>query len=144
MGFARERFLAEPLAVREALLRIEARALVGLAQDEREIALLVLAEVLNNVAEHAYRGGAGPVTVCLWQSGGVLRVQVLDRGAKAPPFDVVALPDPADLPDGGFGLGLIRTLARKVDRRHRFGCNVQRFRFFGDNVWTNSDFVSDS
>lgn len=144
MGFARERFLAEPLAVREALLRIEAGPLCGLAQEEREIALLVLAEVLNNVAEHAYRGGAGPVTVCLWQADGLLRVQVLDRGVEAPPFDAAALPDPVALPDGGFGLGLIRRLARKVEQRHRFGCNILRFRFTGDNARRKGGFVSDS
>lgn len=100
---------------------------------EREVALLVLAEVLNNVAEHAYHGRPGPVAVALWRMRGALRVQVLDRGVKAPRLCDMPPHDPMAMPEGGFGIGLIRTLARKVEQKHRFGCNVLCFRLIGDN-----------
>ena len=53
-------FPASPSAVRETLARMmAAMPLAGLSDSERGTAEIVLAEVLNNIAEHAYADKAG-------------------------------------------------------------------------------------
>lgn len=128
MPFDRTRFDADPVTVRDALMRLQGGAVLGpLDADQRDCVLLVLAEVLNNVAEHAYDGAAGPVAVSLRLRGGSVVARVVDQGRLAPPMDAASDPDPDTLPEGGFGLGLIRALASGIDQRRRMGCNVLRF-----------------
>lgn len=128
----RVRFAAEPLAVRAALLRLEAGAVLApLTGDGRDCVLLVLAEVLNNVAEHAYGGAVGPVAVSLRSRGEIVMARVVDQGIVAPALTEGADCDPDDLPEGGFGFGLIRALASGIDQQRRMGCNVLRFHLGG-------------
>ena len=98
----------------EALMQVLARAGIG-AEDSSNIEL-ILAEALNNVAEHAYADGVGPVelTVILQQGG--VACTIADRGrpmplgmVPSPDLPVIAPPD--DLPEGGFGWHIIRCLA---------------------------------
>ncbi|OYW53262.1 MAG: hypothetical protein B7Z31_11990 [Rhodobacterales bacterium 12-65-15] len=109
-------------AVREALLAILGGPPVSdLPPDRRGVAELVLAEVLNNVAEHGYGGGAGDITVTLSRSCAGVSCLVVDQGRAMPDgclppgvlpgTDGVAL---ADLPEGGFGWHLIRSLTTKL------------------------------
>lgn len=127
MSFDRHSFHAEPLSVRAALVRLEHGAVLApLGPDARDCVLLVLAEVLNNVAEHAYGGAAGPVTVSLRRDNGRVVARVLDRGGVAPSFSNGRKIDPEALPEGGFGFGLIRALAGAVCQKRRMGCNVLR------------------
>lgn len=124
----RLRFVATPLAVRGALIGFERGAVLSpLAADLRDCALLVLAEVLNNVAEHAYGGAAGPVAVRLVTQGGSVAARVMDRGGLPPDLHAAHPCDPDTLPEGGFGLGLIRTLATDIDQHRRMGCNIMKF-----------------
>ncbi len=104
-----------------------------LAADHRDCVLLVLAEVLNNVAEHAYGGAVGPVLVTVRQGGDGVLARIIDRGGAAPPLEQDGGPDPAGLPEGGFGLGLIRGLARDICQLRRFGCNVLDLTVGADN-----------
>lgn len=134
MSYAREAFVADPLAVRDALLRLERGAVLdGLDRDQRDIVLLVLAEVLNNVAEHAYGGAAGPVAVSLRCRKGDVFARVVDRGVVAPLLGRGEGLDPLAMPEGGFGTGLIRTLAQGIGQSRRMGCNVLRFHVVADN-----------
>lgn len=133
MDLARERFLADPAAIRAALIRIEAGPAARLAPPLRETTLLVLAELLNNVAEHAYGGGRGPVAVSLWLRDGVVNGRIVDRGIVAPRIGAGSAVDPALLPEGGFGLGLIRLLTERMDQRRLMDCNVIHFRIAGHN-----------
>lgn len=134
MAFERARFVADPVAVRAALQRFEQGAvLASLGADHRDCLLLVLAEVLNNVAEHAYSGGSGPVTVSLRLCSGSAFARVVDRGVCAPPLGSGAGCDPLALPEGGFGTGLIRTLASGIVQHRRIGCNVLQFCVAADN-----------
>lgn len=134
MGFDRQSFQADPLAVRAALVRLERGAVLApLCPDARDRVLLVLAEVLNNVAEHAYGGAAGPVTVSLRRDRGGVVARVLDRGGVAPSLDSGRRIDPETLPEGGFGLCLIRALAGAVSQKRRMGCNVLRICMNADN-----------
>ncbi|WP_109464950.1 ATP-binding protein [Albibacillus kandeliae] len=97
---------------------------------------LVLAEVVNNIVEHAYRGrepGLVSVAYVFGASGLILTVR--DRGA---PFTANSLPaghavDLAlprhQLPEGGFGWLLIRRLTSDLSYVRRNGFNRLRLRF---------------
>lgn len=87
----------------------------GLAADLLSRVEMVVAEVLNNIAEHAYRAvQVAPVRLAAELCGGALCVRVRDCGRPMPGG---ALPDgtlPSHdvsrdlLPEGGFGWFLIR------------------------------------
>ena len=55
---------ADPVAVRTGLARIVASGpFAALSADHRATAEIVLAEVLNNIAEHAYSSGPGDIHI---------------------------------------------------------------------------------
>ena len=110
-------------AVREALQKL-LEALRPLELDTEEVGTveLVVAEVLNNIVEHAYPDAApgGPIEIrCVHKPDG-LHVRIRDRGESMPdgqaPLGVQAniSVDLDDLPEGGFGWFLIRDLAKDV------------------------------
>lgn len=123
-----------PLAVRRALSGLfQDDRLGGLPDDQRGTAELLLAEVLNNVVEHAYANGAGEIEVSVTLRGGSLIFQVLDRGEELPghalpPGQLAEYGRHSDLPEGGFGWHMIRALAKDVDYRRQDGCNQLSFR----------------
>lgn len=135
-GCERHFLQAEPMAVRHALQAIEQGPLLqAMSADGRDCALLVLAEMLNNVAEHAYAGQGGPVGVVLRNNRQALCGRVFDWGT-APNWQTLpdpGLPDPAQLPQGGFGWGLIRILTQNLWLRRRGACTVLGFEL-RDNV----------
>lgn len=124
---------ADPLCIRAALVQLMADpALQGIDDDSRQIAELVLAEVLNNIAEHAYGGQDGPVSLCLRLRMGELSCRVVDGGHAMPDLRLpqAALPsldDPCALPQGGFGWPLIRGLTRRLRYRRQRLCNILLF-----------------
>ncbi len=91
---------------------------------------LVLAEVLNNVAEHAYAGTSGEIEVSLERTAAGVAIRVADRGGPMPQNRLPegAAPDPRDLQEGGFGWHLIRSLARDLTYRRLDGWNLFSFR----------------
>lgn len=108
----------------------------GLGTEETGTVQIVLAEVLNNVLEHAYTEDqrSGRVSVHGdWQTDG-LHVSVRDTGRPmpggAPPTGKLPAVDVQrpDLPEGGFGWFLIRDLAKDVVYRRVDGENVLSFR----------------
>lgn len=115
-------FLATPVAVRDSLARMMALPpLCRLSAGSRGTAELVLAEVLNNVAEHAYAEQSGPVSVTIRSTGKGLRCRVMDRGRAMPDgtlppgrlLENLDLPLD-DMPEGGFGWHLIRSLTTEL------------------------------
>lgn len=126
---------ADPAAVRDGLAHLLARPpLVGLDGDDRSTVELVLAEVLNNVAEHAYSGQGGLAEVTLGRTRSGLFCLVSDRGQPMPAGQLPAgqlhegtSDDPADLPEGGFGWHLIRSLTRDLAYVRRDGQNRLSF-----------------
>lgn len=120
---------AEPASVRAALLAVTAVPPVAeLAPDLRGTVELVLAEVLNNVAEHAYADSAGHVAVTVALQPGALWCEVVDEGAPMPGGTLPEgrLPED-DLPEGGFGWHLIRTMTRDLQYRRQRGTNRLNF-----------------
>ncbi len=128
-------FPADPGAVRDGLARMMAAPpLSGLSDDDRGTAEVVLAEVLNNIAEHAYAGRAGTVAVTLVPVLGGLDCLVVDQGLampgnQLPAGKLIAGPETpvADLPEGGFGWHLIRVLTRDLAYARTDGCNRLSF-----------------
>jgi serine/threonine-protein kinase RsbW len=98
--------------------------------DDLGTAELVLAEILNNIVEHAFAASAeGRIDIALRDTGGSLAVQVTDAGAGmpqgAPPSrGLPGVDGPRDtLPEGGFGWALIRQLSTDLDYRREAGQN---------------------
>jgi serine/threonine-protein kinase RsbW len=128
-------FLATPGSIRDSLAQMMALPpLSNLPDDSRGSAELVLAEVLNNVAEHAYVEGQGAVAVTLSRTPAGIACLIVDQGAAMPG---AKLPDTLmpqtvglsleNLPEGGFGWPLIRALTRELTYLRTGGCNRVSF-----------------
>ena len=133
-------FPADITRVRQALADLLAAPQVrALGGADRGTVELVLAEVLNNIVEHAYAGGTGPVEVDLWATNTGLSFRVADAGSAMPdgtlpPGQLPDLPpfgdgpsELADLPEGGFGWHLIRSLTRDLTYARHGGRNLLTF-----------------
>lgn len=111
---------AEPNEVRQTLTDLRARFDAVVDPDALGRLELVLAEMMNNVAEHA--GGAGVVPglmhLCVVMHDSGLSCAITDNGNQLPPdcLKPRSLPvmDPLDLPEGGFGWFLIQGLTQSL------------------------------
>lgn len=128
-------FQATPFAIRDSLAQMmRMRPLSDLSEDSRGSAEVVLAEVLNNVAEHAYRGVRGPVAVTLARAPTGIVCLIVDQGAEMPGGLLPDVKPPEavdllleDLPEGGFGWQLIRALTHDLAYLRTGGCNRLTF-----------------
>ncbi|MFK7744769.1 MAG: ATP-binding protein [Roseobacter sp.] len=111
-------------AAREALsLFFEAVAPLNLDVEEKGTVELVLAEVLNNIVEHAYPNPdtQGPITVVCEHHENGLHIAVKDQGLAMPneqmPLGILpsAEVELDDMPEGGFGWFLIQHLAKDMN-----------------------------
>ena len=124
------------LGVREVLARVmRSIDILSLDPEEKGSVELVLAEALNNVVEHAYRGAAErPVHLELHHAADGLHVLIRDSGRPMPeerlPLSDLSTPDGEgpDAPEGGFGWFIIRHIARDIAYRRRDAENVLTFR----------------
>ena len=118
-----------PLLVRQALCDILRHpVLVQLSVEVRGNAEVVLAEALNNIVEHAYADTLGQIDLRLHRCPDRLLCDIIDHGAPMPDHTLpIGLPQPIgvdnDLPEGGFGWFLIRSLTenltyRRIDARN--------------------------
>lgn len=127
--------LGDSLSVRGGLASLfAAPPLCDLAADARGTAELVLGEALNNIVEHAYTSNPGPIEVCVTRTAGALACSIIDRGAAMPGGSVpagllpIGLDGPIDdLPEGGFGWFLIRTLTSDLTYHRQNGSNRLSF-----------------
>lgn len=120
---------ADPLAVRHGLQQLLADPLLaGQGADLRDRLEIVLAEVLNNIVEHAYAGQPGPIRLRLRSGAAGLHVLAEDEGRAMPPQGLPAgrMPPSAAAPEGGFGWCLIRALSRDLGYWRGPGCNRLR------------------
>lgn len=132
MRSVRLSFPASPWEVRLALQEMLDRlALSELDPDLPGTLEIVMAEVLNNVVEHAYRERQGMIDLEVIAEEDGLRCRVIDfgvalAGAKLPDGRLPA-PDPAGLPEGGFGWFLITSLACDIAYIREGGANSLSF-----------------
>jgi serine/threonine-protein kinase RsbW len=124
---------ADTLAVRNALVRMcDTPVLQSLPEDDRGTVEIVLAEVLNNIVEHACSDGMGEIEVTLRRAPDGLLCQVIDNGVRMPgdrlPEGSLPPIKEVDLPEGGFGWHLIRTLSKELAYSRSEGQNRLTFR----------------
>lgn len=121
----RQLFKGDPPSVRQAL-RTAMDVFRDFPLDEAQLGCIeiVLAEVLNNIAEHAYPGDAcGMIEVEAEVLVGALGFRISDDGVampdhRLPPGHAQDLGVAADdLPEGGFGWLLIRELTEGLTYR---------------------------
>lgn len=120
-------------AVRLALHDLMANPLLAdQPQGLRSTAEIVLAEVLNNIVEHAYAQKKGQITLLIDQAAQGLRCEITDSGLpmpglRLPDGNPPTLAEIADLPEGGFGWFMIRSLAEELNYIHINGQNRLSF-----------------
>ncbi|MEQ8922026.1 MAG: ATP-binding protein [Roseovarius sp.] len=127
---------ATPEATREAVAAVRGiMARAGAAPGLLFRVELVLAEVLNNIGEHAYGGAGGRVWLKARMEGDALCVTIADRGKPMPGGEMPegVLPDtevPCERqPEGGFGWYLIHSQVDSLDYCRRDGENILGLRF---------------
>jgi serine/threonine-protein kinase RsbW len=105
-----------------------------IADEQTGVVEIVLAEVLNNVVEHAYaEHGRGVIELDVRRQGSTLSFVIRDDGRPMPggyaphgsahDLNVAA----ENLPEGGFGWFLIRELTRDLEYRRLGNRNELRF-----------------
>lgn len=127
-----------PDAIRDALAEAQAWMTArGLSPILRAEAELVLAEVLNNIAEHAYQESRGQIVLYLRPRAEGLFCFITDHGAAMPGGGLPEGRRPdiggarADLPEGGFGWHLIRLLTNNLRYDRKRGRNRLGFHLDG-------------
>jgi len=109
---------------------------LSLGTEEVSTIQLVLAEVFNNIIEHAYPATQpdGPIITACEQKSDGLHFVVTDHGFEMPggatPLGISPSLDVTtnDLPEGGFGWFLIKDLAKDVIYQRMDGANQLRLR----------------
>ncbi|MEP5155456.1 ATP-binding protein [Planktotalea sp.] len=128
-------FPATESAVRRALNSV-CGTLRALAVNDFTLASveIVLAEVANNIVEHAYANtGNGTISLKCQLEAQLILFEVIDHGAtlpnaSLPPKQVHDLEsDINDLPEGGFGWGIIRDMTHSLAYRRYKGRNILKF-----------------
>lgn len=129
-------FRADGAEVRCALQQVQSRLRGQLAPDDVGALELALAEVLNNIIEHAYAGQVpGQVSVSVARSArdNALVCRIEDDGQ---PMPGLTLPEgrmqpvadrTEDLAEGGWGWALIRALTRDISYRRSGNRNHLQF-----------------
>lgn len=112
------------VAIRSALLVIrENLAPLDLSREELCTVELIVAEVLNNIVDHAFDDHPHPGSIRVhgsYQPNG-LKFCFTDLGKPMPhsalraSLDAIPCLDPSTLPEGGFGMGLIKLLTDRLD-----------------------------
>ncbi|MEQ8899256.1 MAG: ATP-binding protein [Roseovarius sp.] len=127
---------ATPEATREAVSAVRGLMMrAGAAPGLLFRIELVLAEVLNNIGEHAYGGAGGRVWLKARMEGEALCVTVADRGRPMPGGEMPEGRQPeTDVscerqPEGGFGWYLIHSQADVVRYSREEGQNTLGLRF---------------
>jgi len=125
---------ADPLSVRDGLRHLIALPpLCDLPAETRITAEIVLAEALNNIVEHAYAQGRGQIEVQVSHAPPGILCQIADDGQPMPEVGVPqgllpSIDRQGDLPEGGFGWYLIRTMTEGLDYQRIGGRNLLSFR----------------
>lgn len=121
--------------VRETMLQLGStlsqHALGDTARTSTEI---VVTEVLNNIVEHALpTTNSGWFSVTCWRQAGCLRFEIADNGISMPHNQLPAGLPPnidtelQDLPEGGWGWSLVRSLTQDLNYQRVEPVNTVQF-----------------
>lgn len=121
--------------IREFLLNLSVLlAPLDLDEDALGNVEIILAELMNNVVEHAYAGRTdGQINIGIDLLGKLLIADVTDRGKAMPEHQVprkraAELDVPReDLPEGGFGWYMIHELVESLSYKRTDDMNIVRF-----------------
>jgi anti-sigma regulatory factor (Ser/Thr protein kinase) len=80
--------------------------------DAADLALAVT-EICTNIARYGYRDTAGAIEVQVARQADAVQVTILDRAPFFKPGDM-SLPPATALAEGGYGLGLVRSVVDEV------------------------------
>lgn len=114
----RRRFRGTSEEVRSQLRAVEALGCADPTETEgMDDVLIVLAEVLNNIVEHAFTGVRDGWIECrISRLNGAISIETWDNGTPLPPglLSMGSMPDiatdVADLPESGFGWFIVHSL----------------------------------
>ena len=121
---------SDPEAIRHGMQALFALDLLApLTQESRGSAEIVLAEVLNNVVEHAYATFPGSIEVWVTRREEFLFIRTVDEGLPMPGDDLPGgkMIRTDDLPEGGFGWFLIRNLSQELHYQRDDSRNILSF-----------------
>ena len=143
-GGVQLRFPASAWEVRAALEKLlEGLPLQDFPADLPGTLEIVMAEVLNNVVEHAYGDEPGMIELRVNAAPDGLRCQVIDFGRPLGdpglPEGKLPLPGPEGPPEGGFGWFLITTLAQDISYLRVGASNCLTFLLASDNLVSASE-----
>ncbi len=131
----RTHFSSEPILVGSVVDSvIESTASFFSSPDDLQNLEIALAEIINNIAEHAYAQATdGPIELSVTHSDDRLCFLLVDQGVAMPGLNIPTaqhhdLNVPVlDLPEGGFGWFLIRTLVEDLKYQRTNGQNHLTF-----------------
>ena len=124
---------ADPISVSESIIEIMSRLTAEFpAQSEGIVSTeIVLAEVLNNIAEHSYEEtNLGDVSVSVLCTDDLVSIETRDYGLPMPGLtppktELEDIPmEVDDLPEGGFGWFFIRSLSSHMEYRRVGSQNI--------------------
>ena len=132
-----ERIGGTPAEVAAALERLRAAGRAQRIDDVRlDDIVIVAAEVLNNIVEHAFAGRVeGHVDLCVTRRRNRVEVEIRDNGRPMPPdlLNGAEIPESGgpveDLPEGGFGWFIIHSLVDDMIYERENGLNQMGFTF---------------
>lgn len=106
--------------------------LLELSVGSRATVEIVLAEVLNNVVEHAYANYPGSIDIGITAGNGFMFVRIVDAGLPMPGEELPGgrlgkATDIQDLQEGGFGWYLIRSLSQDLSYLRDGNMNILSF-----------------
>lgn len=102
-------------------------ARAGLDEDRIDAIDLCIVELVSNVVDHGYRGGAGEIRVDLDLADGAAVLTVTDTAREFDPLGVAPPAVPALIEDakvGGYGVHLVRSTAARCKYERRAQRNV--------------------
>lgn len=102
--------------------------IIGLPEDVLADLKLALTEAVSNSVRHAYAEGAGFVSIVYELRGETLAVEVVDDGNGFDP-ELSPARESVELPEGGLGIAIIRTIADEFELDSRPGVHGSRIRF---------------
>lgn len=111
-------------AARKAIGQFCRDAFGDVAVSRMEDLCLAATEAMNNAVEHS---GAQAISLELTATETGVILSIVNDGRRFDPTQHTAMPsfdDDADLPEGGFGLALVRALVDELSYAHRDGLNI--------------------